>query len=158
RADDIMTAIRIAKEFDLEYSLDHCTEGYLIPEQLKESGARIIVGPLVCERSKVELANLTIEAPSILHENGVEFALMTDNPVISDRYLQLCAQLISNAGLPREEALKAITINAAKAAFIEEYVGSLETGKDGDVLLFAGEPLDINSRLEAVFIEGNRVK
>ncbi|MBR3843262.1 MAG: amidohydrolase [Christensenellaceae bacterium] len=158
RADDIMTAIRIAKEFDLEYSLDHCTEGYLIPEQLKESGARIIVGPLVCERSKVELANLTIEAPSILHENGVEFALMTDNPVISDRYLQLCAQLISNAGLPREEALKSITINAAKAAFIEEYVGSLETGKDGDVLLFAGEPLDINSRLEAVFIEGNRVK
>lgn len=158
RADDIMTAIRIAKEFDLEYSLDHCTEGYLIPEQIKKSGAKVILGPLVCERSKFELTNLSIEAPASLGKEGVEFALMTDSPVIAEKYLPLCAQLVSNAGLPREEALRAITINAAKAAFIDERVGSLEAGKDGDVLLFAGEPLDINTKLEAVFIEGLRVK
>ncbi len=157
RADDIMTAIRIAKEFDLKYSIEHCTEGFKIPQQLKNCDGKIILGPLIVERSKIEIKDLTVEAPGMLYKEGVEFALMTDNPVISGRYLQMEAQVVSNAGLPRREALKAITINAAKAAFIEDRVGSIEVEKDGDVLLFAGDPLDINTKLEAVFIEGKKV-
>ncbi len=158
RADDIMTAIRIAREFDLTISLDHCTEGYLIPEYIKGSGAKIIIGPLLCDRCKPELANLSMEAPRILYENGIEFAIMSDHPVQLTQYLTVTAALAVRHGLPEREALKAITINAARAAFIDETVGSIEVGKDADLVVYDGDPLDARTRIEQVFINGKKVK
>lgn len=156
RADDIQTALRIAKEFSLTVSLDHCTEGYLIPQELKESGARIIIGPLLCDRCKPELKNLSLEAPRILWENGIEFAIMSDHPVTLTQHLPVVAAMAVRYGLPEREALKAITINAARAAWIDDRVGSLEAGKDADIVLFAGDPLDVRTRIAAVFIDGIR--
>jgi len=157
RADDIQTALRIAKEFSLTISLDHCTEGYLIPRQLKDSDARIIIGPLLCDRCKPELRNLSLEAPRILYENGIEFAIMSDHPVTLTQHLPIVAAMAVKNGLPQREALKAITINAARAAWIDDRVGSLEAGKDADIVLFDGDPLDIRTPIKAVFIDGKRV-
>lgn len=156
RADDIQTAMRIAKEFSLTVSLDHCTEGYLIPQELKESGARIIIGPLLCDRCKPELKNLSLEAPRILYENGIEFAIMSDHPVTLTQHLPIVAAMAVKNGLPQREALKAITINAARAAWIDDRVGSIEPGKDADIVLFAGDPLDIRTPIAAVFLNGTK--
>lgn len=158
RADDIMTAIRIAKEFDLTISLDHCTEGYMIPEYVKQSGAKVIIGPLLCDRCKPELANLSMEAPRILYENGIEFAIMSDHPVQLTQYLTVTAALAVRNGLPEREALKAITINGAKAAFIDDVVGSIEVGKDADLVVYDGDPLDPRTHIEQVFVNGVKVK
>ena len=109
RADDILTAVRIAKEFSLRFSLEHCTEGHLIPDQIRQAqdmGAKVILAPLLSERSKVELRNLTFQAPRILHGAGVEFALMTDHPVIPIQYLPVCAALAVREGLDEYTALK----------------------------------------------------
>src|SRR5699024_11159079 len=111
RADDIFTALRIAKEFDLDITLDHCTEGHLIADYLGEEGKGAIVGPTLSNRSKVELKNLTIETPKVLHEAGVKVAITTDSPVIPLHYLPICAGLAAKSGLDEMEALKAITIN-----------------------------------------------
>ena len=158
RADDILTAIRIAKEFDLKYTLDHCTEGYLITDLLKnairETGAGIIVGPLLSDRSKVELRNLSFKAPKVLHEAGIEFAIMTDHPVIPIQYLPVCAAIAVREGLPEETALKAITINAAKITGIADRVGSIEVGKDADIAVFTSTPLDFRSRCRLCLING----
>ena len=156
RADDIQTALRIAKEFNLTVSLDHCTEGYLIPEQLKGSDARIIIGPLLCDRCKPELKNLSMESPRILYENGIEFAIMSDHPVTLTQHLPVVAAMAVKYGLPPMEALKSITINAARAAWIDDRVGSLEAGKDADIVFFAVDPLDVRTRISAVFINGMR--
>ncbi|MBR4080124.1 MAG: amidohydrolase [Christensenellaceae bacterium] len=158
RADDIQTALRIAKEFSLTISLDHCTEGYLIPQELKQTDARVIIGPLLCDRCKPELKNLSMDAPRILWENGIEFAIMSDHPVTLTQHLPVVAAMAVRHGLPEQEALKAITINAARAAWIDDRIGSLEEGKDADIVLFAGDPLDIRTRIEAVFIDGKKVK
>ena len=158
RADDIMTAIRIAKEFDLDLSIEHCTEGHLIPEYIKRSGARVILGPLLSDRCKPELKNQSLEAPRILYENGIEFALMSDHPVQITQNLLMTAAVCVRYGLPERAALESITINAAKACRIEDRVGSLAEGKDADIVLFAGDPLDVRTRIEAVFINGERVK
>lgn len=158
RADDILTAIRLAKEFDLQVTLDHCTEGYRIPEYIKKSGYRVIIGPLLCDRCKPELKNLSLEAPRILWENGIEFAIMSDHPVQLTQHLLITAALAVKHGLPEREALKAITINAARAAFIDECVGSLEPEKDADIVLYRGDPLDVRTRIEAVWIRGERVR
>ncbi len=154
RADDIFTAIRIAKEFGIQFSLDHCTEGHLIADYI--TGQKVIVGPLLTDRCKTELKNLSMEAPKILHEKGVEFAMMTDHPVIPEKYLPLCAMLAVREGLPEEAALRSITINAAKACFIDEFVGSLEVKKEADILLFKGNPLETPP--VHVFIRGEKVK
>lgn len=158
RADDILTAIRVAKEFNIRFTLDHCTEGYLIPEHLKraiaEQGAGIIVGPLLSERSKIELKNLSFAAPKALYDNGIEFAMMTDHPVIPEQYLPVCAALAVREGLPEEEALRSITINAARIAGIDDRVGSLEPGKDADVAVFNGHPLDFRARCVLTLVNG----
>ncbi len=158
RADDILTAIRICKEFNLRFTLDHCTEGYMIPKFIKgaiaEQGAGVIIGPLLSERSKIELKNLTFEAPRILYENGIEFAMMTDSPVIPQQYLPICAALAVREGLPETEALRCITINAAKIAGIADRVGSLEAGKDADVAVFNGHPLDFRTRCVLTLVDG----
>ena len=113
RADDILTAIRIAKEFNVDITIDHCTEGHKITDFLLEDNARIIVGPLLTERSKVELKNLSFKAPAILSKAGLKVAIMSDHPVIPIQYLPVCASLAVREGMDEMEALKAITINAA---------------------------------------------
>lgn len=158
RADDICTAIRIAKEFDLDITIEHCTEGYRIPEHIKKAGCPIIIGPMVTERCKPELKHLRLQAPKVLYENGIEFAIMSDHPVIPTQHLNFCAALAIKEGLPEEEALKALTINAAKACGIDDRVGSLEIDKDADIVLYAGDPLDIRTHIKYVLINGEVVK
>lgn len=141
RADDIFTAIRIAKEFDLLLTLDHCTEGGLIADELAKEGYPAFVGPSFCSKSKVELSNKTFETAGILHAAGVEVSIITDSPVTALERLPLCAGLAMSAGLPYEEAWRAITINPAKQTGIGDRVGSLEEGKDGDVVIWSADPL-----------------
>ena len=159
RADDILTALRIAKEFDLRITLDHCTEGYLITDLLKEgiktTGAGVIIGPLLSDRSKIELRNQTFKAAKILYESGIEFAMMTDHPVIPEQYLPICAGLAVREGLPEYEALKSITINAAKITGLDSRVGSIEPGKDADIAVFNGDPLQTLTRCVMTVINGN---
>lgn len=159
RADDIFTAIRIAKEFDVDITLEHCTEGHLIADQLAAEGKCAIVGPSLSDRSKFELRNLTFETPAILHNAGVKVAIMTDSPVIPLQYLPLCAGLAVKAGLDEMEAFKAITINPAEILGIQDRVGSIEVGKDADIVIFDGNPLtDVGCKTFATFIDGQRVK
>jgi imidazolonepropionase-like amidohydrolase len=161
RRDDILTALRIAKEFNIKVTIEHCTEGYMIAdilkEQLRELNAGIIIGPLLSERSKIELKNLTFKAPAILYEAGVTFAMMTDHPVIPLQYLPVCAALAVREGLPEEEALKSITINAAKITGIDDRVGSIKVGKDADIAVFSGDPLDFRTRCVMTIINGEIV-
>ena len=157
RADDILTAIRVGREFGLDFSVEHCTEGYLIADILKAENVKVIIGPLLSERSKIELKNLTYDAPRILKEAGVKFALMTDHPVIPLQYLPVTAALAVREGLDERTALEAITINAAEITGIADRVGSLAPGKDADIALFSGNPLDWRVKAQRVFINGQEV-
>lgn len=154
RADDIFTAIRIAREFDINITLDHCTEGHLIVDDLLKEGFPAIVGPTLSERSKIELKNLTFKTPGILSNAGMKIALMTDHPVIPLKYLPLCAGLAVKDGMDYMEALKAITINAAEITGISDRVGSLEPGKDADIAIFDGDPLEIKTNCVYTIING----
>src|SRR5699024_3473358 len=154
RADDILTAIRLAKEFDLRASVEHCTEGHLIADELREAGVGVILGPLLCDRSKPELKNLTMKAPAILHRAGVKFALMTDHGVIPEQYLPVEAGLCVREGLPEMEALRAITINAAEVIGLADRIGSLAPGKDADLVLFDGHPLETRTHASLVLVNG----
>jgi imidazolonepropionase-like amidohydrolase len=159
RADDILTALRIAKEFDLDISLEHCTEGHLIVDYLKEENPKaIIVGPSLSDRSKIELQNLTFETPSILNKAGIKVAIMTDHPVIPLQYLPICAALAAREGMEEEEALRSITINAAKAISMDHRIGSLEVGKDADVVIYNGHPFDLRNKVKFVMVNGKIVK
>lgn len=158
RADDILTAIRIAKEFDVDITLDHCTEGHLIAGHLAKEGKYAIVGPTLSNRSKYELRNLTFETPGILNKAGVKIAIMTDSPVIPEQYLPLCAGLAVKSGLDEMEALKAITINAAEIIGIDDRVGSIEVGKDADIVIHDGNPLmDVGCKTFTTIIDGKVV-
>ncbi|KXZ39079.1 Imidazolonepropionase [Alkalithermobacter thermoalcaliphilus JW-YL-7 = DSM 7308] len=157
RADDIFTAIRIAKEFDLNLTLEHCTEGHLIVDHLVKEGYPAIVGPTLSDRSKIELKNLTFETPGILAKKGMTVCLMTDHPVIPVQYLPLCASLAVKGGMSVEDALKSITINPAKVLGIDDKVGSIEVGKDADIVIWDSFPLEIQSRVLYTIIDGNIV-
>ncbi len=141
RADDILTSIRIAKEFDVDITLDHCTDGAIIADELAKEGKACFVGPTFGSKSKIELKNKSFETPRILHEHGVKFSIITDSPVIPEQNLPMCAGLAAHAGLPMEEAWKAITIYPAQQTGIGDRVGSLEKGKDGDVVIWTADPL-----------------
>lgn len=158
RADDILTAIRICREFKLRYTLDHCTEGYLITDKLKEALGEdcegIIVGPLLTDRSKIELKNLSFKAPKVLEKAGIEYAMMTDHPVTPEQYLPICTAIAVREGASEEGALKAITINAAKITGIADRVGSIEVGKDADIAVFSGHPFDFRSRCVFTLVNG----
>ena len=158
RADDIATAVRICREFGLKYVIVHGTEGHLLPELLAAEGAGVITGPSLTDRSKPELANLTIENPAILARAGVPVAICTDHPVIPIQYLPICAALAVRGGLEPEEALAAITIHPARLAGLDKRVGSLEPGKDADIVVTTGHPLDWNGKVRYVFIGGKQVK
>ena len=158
RADDILTALRIAREFGIRITLDHCTEGYLIPDLLKEgindTGSGGIRGPLFSDRSKIELRNQSYKAPKTLYDNGIEFAMMTDHPVIPEQYLPICAGIAVREGLPHYEALKSITINAARITGLDDRVGSIEAGKDADIAVFDGDPLEVMTHCVMTVING----
>ena len=141
RADDIFTSIRIAKEFGLKLTLDHCTEGALIADELATEPYPALVGPSFTSKSKPELTNKTFETAGVLHKAGVQVCIITDAPVISIESLPMCAGLASRAGLPYEEAWKAITITPAKVLGIADRVGSLEPGKDADIVIWKDDPL-----------------
>ena len=157
RADDIFTSIRIAKEFGVKITLEHCTEGHLIADYIAKEELPAIVGPTFGERSKFELINKTFDTPKMLWEAGVKIAIMTDHPVIPVQYLPLCASLAVKAGLPEEEALKSITIYPAEILGIHHKVGSIEVGKDADIVIWDGHPFDVQSSVVCTIIDGNIV-
>ena len=141
RADDILTAIRIAKEFGVKLTLDHCTDGEIIADELAEEGYPTFVGPSLGGKSKVELANKSFTTPKVLSDVGLTVSIITDAPVIPIQYLPMCAALAVNAGLDTKTAWKAITINPANSTGIGHRVGSLEPGKDGDVVIWTADPM-----------------
>jgi len=154
RADDIMTALRIAKEFDLKITIEHCTEGHLIVDELKEANVPVAVGPTLTNASKVELLNKSWTTPGILAEAGLQVSIITDAPVIPQQYLSLCAGLAVKAGMDPFKALQAITINPARHIGIEDRVGSLEAGKDADVVLTSGDPMVSDTVVIYVIADG----
>lgn len=157
RTDDILTAIRIAKEFQLDMTLDHCTEGHLIAEEIAESGFPAIVGPDLTARSKIEVQNMDFKTSGILSKAGVTVAITTDHPVSILQYLPICAGLAVKKGLPMEDGLKAITINAAKICRVDHRVGSLEPGKDADIAIFTGNPMETFTKTLYTIIDGSVV-
>ena len=142
RADDILTSIRIAKEFGVKLTLDHCTDGALIADELAEEGYPAFVGPSLGSKSKIELSNKSFATPKVLTDAGVKVSIITDAPVIPLQYLPMCAALAVKEGLSQEDAWKAITINPAESTGIADRVGSLEPGKDGDLVIWDANPME----------------
>lgn len=157
RADDIFTAIRVAHEFDVDITLDHCTEGHLIAEYLAKEGLPAIIGPSFGHRTKYELINKCFDTPGVLQRAGVKVAITTDSPVNPLESLPLMAGMAVAAGMDRMEALKAITINAAEIVGIADRVGSLEVGKDADIVIYDGHPFEIEGKTWKVLIDGTVV-
>lgn len=158
RTDDIFTALRIAKEFDLDITLDHCTEGHMIVDELKKENKYCLIGPTFGSRSKVELKNKSFETPKALVNAGIKIAIITDSNVIPIQHLGMCAGMAVKAGLPEEEAWKAITINPAEITGISHRVGSLKEGKDADIVIFKGNPLlDVDFETALTIIDGKVV-
>ncbi|MBE6903998.1 MAG: amidohydrolase [Ruminococcaceae bacterium] len=154
RADDIMTALRICKEFSLEPVIVHVTDGEIIKNELKNANVAALCGPVLCDRSKPELKNLSPRTAAVLSENDVLTAIITDHPVIPIEYLPICAALCVKNGMDYMKALEAITINPAKILGIDKNVGSVEVGKSADIAIFDGDPLNIMSKCEYVFVNG----
>lgn len=156
RLDDIFTAIRIAKEFDLDYVIIHGTEAYLAPDIMAQEQARVVTGPNLLDRCKPELRNMSFSGPVVLTHNGVMCSICTDHPETPLQYLPLCAAMAMRSGLTRQEALAAITIQPARIAGLDKQIGSLEVGKDADLVLATGDPLELETRIEAVYSLGRK--
>ena len=157
RADDIFTAMRIANEFNLDYVLVHCSEGHLIADELAAENAKCIIGPMINDRSKPELANLTPENAALLAKAGVEVAVCTDHNEIPIEYLPLSAAIAVKHGLDREKAIEAITSAAAHISGVSHKVGALKKGLDADLVIFDGDPLDLMNSPVLVMCEGETV-
>lgn len=157
RADDILSAIRIAKEFDLDMTLDHCSEGHLIVEEIKKSGFPAIVGPDLSSRNKIEVQNMAFKTAGILSKAGILTAITTDHPVSIIQTLPLCASLAVKEGMEMEDALRAITIHAAKICGVDDKIGSLDEGKYADIAIFDRHPLDIFAKTMCTMIRGEIV-
>lgn len=157
RADDILTAIRIAKEFDLSMTLDHCSEGHLIAEEIKKSGFPVIAGPGLTSRNKIEVQNLAFKTAGILNQAGVKTAITTDHPVSLIQTLPLCAGLCVKEGMKEVEALKSITIYSAQICGVEDRVGSLKKEKDADIVIFDGNPFAIATKTLYTIVNGRIV-
>ena len=158
RADDIATAVRISGEFGLKLVVVHGTEGYLVPELLAQSNVPVITGPCLTDRSKPELVGQTLSNPARLRAAGVKVAICTDHPETPIQYLPLCAAMAVRGGMEPEDALAAITRDAAEIAGISKRVGTLTPGKDADVVVTSGHPFDWNGEIRAVFLSGKRVR
>lgn len=157
RADDICTAVRISREFNLDTVIVHATEGHLIADILAEENIPVIAGPLLCDRCKPEMKNLKPENAAVLFKNGVQTAICTDHPVIPVQYLPVSASLAVKGGMDSYAALEAITIIPARIAGIDDRTGSITAGKDADIQLYSSEPLDIMSEPELVMINGRQI-
>ncbi len=157
RTDDIMTAIRIAQEFKVDLVIEHCTEGHKIAEELAEYGYPVVVGPSLVNRAKVELKDKTFKTPGILANAGLKVAIMTDHSVTPIEYLPLCAALAVKDGMSVEDALRAITINAAEILGVADRIGSLEVGKDADIVIWSEHPFSLMARPVHVLIDGKVV-
>ncbi len=154
QANDVFTAMRIAREFKVRLTLEHCTEGHLIAADLAREGCPLAVGPSLTNASKVELRHRTFATPGILAQAGCQVSIITDAPVIPQQYLALCAGLAVKSGMDRFAALQAITINPARHLGIDDRVGSLEVGKDADLVVADGCPLDFATEILEVYIQG----
>lgn len=157
RADDICTAIRIAKEFNVKLTLDHCTEGFLIPEFIKEQGYPAIVGPSFGAKGKVETRDKGFFNVKVLNDAGIKVAITTDHTVTPQHSLIMCAALAVKEGLSEFEALKAVTINPAEILEIDHIKGEIAVGMDADIVIWNENPLNIQAKVETVFIEGNEI-
>ncbi|HEY7356410.1 MAG TPA: amidohydrolase family protein, partial [Ktedonobacterales bacterium] len=157
RADDIMTALRLRDEFGFEMSLEHCTEGHKIAEELARRGVPAVVGPSMSGRYKVELRDKTFETPAILAAAGVKVAITTDHPVVPIHQLMTAAILAVKNGLSTDLALKALTLHPAEILGVAERVGSLDAGKDADLVIWSGDPFDLRSRVLLTMIDGQAV-
>ncbi len=153
RADDMLTAIRIAEEFGLDLTLEHATEGYKIADLLAGKGIPVTAGPILFSRVKYELREMTPRNPGLMAKAGVKVAIQTDE-MSAVKYLTINAALAVREGMPEAEALKAITLNAAEIIGVADRVGSLEVGKDADVVVFSGHPLDYLTVVELVLVDG----
>lgn len=156
RLDDIFTAMRIAKEFSLDYVIVHGTEGYLAADILAEEGARVVTGPNLLDRCKPELKNMSFAGPEKLTEAGVLCSICTDHPETPLQYLPICAAMARKSGMSHADAIAAITINPARIVGLDDRLGSLEIGKDADIAIFDGDPLDMTSEVRAVFSLGRK--
>ena len=157
-AEDIFTALRIAREFGVKITLEHVTEGHLIVEELAKENVPLAVGPTLTSASKYELRNKSWTTPGVLAAAGCQVSIITDSPVIPQEYLPLCAGLAVQAGMDPFAALQAITINPARHAGIADRVGSIEVGKDADLVITVGCPFEVSTKVRHVFIEGKEVQ
>jgi imidazolonepropionase-like amidohydrolase len=157
RADDIATALRIAREFGTDLVIDHGTEAHLIADVIAASNVPVVIGPLLTARSKVELRNRSLASPGLLAAAGVRIAITTDHPVVPIHFLVHSATFAVREGLAPAEALRSITITPARIMGVSDRLGSLEPGKDGDLVIWSGDPLDVMSRVESAFIGGHEV-
>ncbi|MBE7052548.1 MAG: amidohydrolase [Ruminococcaceae bacterium] len=155
QANDIFTAIRIAKEFDLKLTLEHVTDGHLIVDELAQTGLYMAVGPTLTNAEKIELRNKSWQTPGALSNAGCHVSIITDSPVISLDNLPICAAYAIKAGMKPFDALQAITINAAEHAGVADRVGSIEVGKDADIIITDGNPFEVFTNVETVIIDGN---
>jgi imidazolonepropionase-like amidohydrolase len=157
RADDIATAIRIADEFGYDLVIDHGTEAHLLADIIAAKDIPVIIGPLLTSRSKVELRNRSMANPGRLAAAGVTIAITTDHPVVPINFLVHQAAFAVKEGLDRETALRALTINPARIAGIADRLGSIEVGKDADLVIWSGDPLDVLSRVQRALIDGAEI-
>ena len=166
RADDILTAIRICEEFGLRYTLEHATEGYRVVDEIlvamngagrKSTLEGIVVGPLLLDRSKPELRNSDVHNPAILSSHGIPIAIMTDHPCLPIQHLLLSAAMAVRDGMDEDAALRAVTVNAARICGMEARIGTLEPGKDADIVVFTGHPFDFRSKVRCTVAEGRIV-
>ncbi len=158
RCDDILTAMRVANEFGIRYTIIHATDGVRAARQLKAAGVIPVVGPILSGSSKPETANRSLKTAGLLYKEGIEVALTTDHPVTLLQHLNASAALCVREGLPMDAAIRAVTINSAKAAEVDDRVGSIKVGKDADIVVWSGHPFEFMSRPKAVFVSGKKVK
>ncbi|MCD7036374.1 amidohydrolase [Metabacillus sp. GX 13764] len=154
RADDILSAIRFAEEFNLDYRIEHCTEGHLIAEEFAGKNAKVSVGPTLTRRSKVELRNKSWQTYKALSDQGVEVSITTDHPYTPIQYLNIVAALAVREGLDEQKAIEGITINPARNLKLDDRVGSLEVGKDADLVLWSHHPFYYMAKPQLTMIDG----
>jgi imidazolonepropionase-like amidohydrolase len=156
RADDILTALRISREFGFSLTIEHCTEGHLVAGELAAAGVMCTLGPLLTGKSKQELKDRSLEAAAALEQAGVVFGFTTDHPVIPTYSLPLCAAYAVAAGMSRQGALRALTLDGARLVGLEHRIGSLDAGKDADCFIADGDLLDLRTKVLATFVDGQR--
>jgi imidazolonepropionase-like amidohydrolase len=157
RADDILTAIRIGKEFNINITLEHCTEGHKVADAIVKAGVPACVGPAVWQRAKVETRDISPTTPGVIARAGGKVAIITDHNIVPQHYFRIAAGLVMRAGLPEEETLRAVTINAAEIIGVADQVGSLEVGKDADVVIWSGDPFEPLTHCLTTIIDGEIV-